>query len=294
MYVKTSATNIICPILDIYHMHTQTIIREISSFYCSIPSSEQPYSYECFQKINTAIQSGLSIISAQVSHMINSYSNRRLSDVKVGQNNNPPNKSDQMKDMFESKLRSNFSIGIDGEDDSNSITSENEYDSKSEINLIHPPLKNNQDQLSGGYGEIAMKYGRDNEETARLAYGLTIGKVVEKPDSMSANLEYKLTGMCDGLILDGQGKLLGVLEIKCPYQLRLSTHPVKFSRLSYMVDGTLRKTHAYYAQVQKYILLYKVSWCDFFIWTPVETLTVRIFRDEGYLNSLLRNPKAPV
>lgn len=130
----------------------------------------------------------------------------------------------------------------------------------------------------------ATQWGRENEVRAKQAY-ININKTVHK------NLKVAECGLflCKdyphiGASPDGTVTCdccgTGCLEIKCPFTFvngRCSNHPC------YIQDENnelhLNTRHAYYYQVQTHLLVTKLSYCDFIIWTPSELNVHRVTAD---------------
>jgi len=113
----------------------------------------------------------------------------------------------------------------------------------------------------------------------------------------------------DSLVYEGD-KLVGIVEVKCPYKLRsikLTSEDIMGLDLPYITaDNDLAKSHDYYHQVQAELYATGAPWCDFFVWSPSRTHKIRIFPDcdwkentlpkiqEFFLNKILRpiiNPR---
>jgi len=54
------------------------------------------------------------------------------------------------------------------------------------------------------------------------------------------------------------------------------------------MDTYLDEDHQYYYQVQLEMLATSTTFCDFFVWTPTEFLTVRIYIDREFLGKVLQ------
>lgn len=77
-----------------------------------------------------------------------------------------------------------------------------------------------------------------------------------------------------------------ILEIKCAYSARTDSAPVDWRKLQYInKNGSLRKKHAYYAQTQTYLAIYKLQAAYFVVWTPAESLILKIKYDERFWNN---------
>ena len=84
----------------------------------------------------------------------------------------------------------------------------------------------------------------------------------------------------------------GLVEIKCPYKYRERTPEVASQetdfccRLHPQSDGTntveLKRTHAYYCQVQGQLAITERKWCDFVVFTKKEISVERIQYDSDF------------
>jgi hypothetical protein len=111
------------------------------------------------------------------------------------------------------------------------------------------------------------------------------------------NDEQTLGASPDGIILDKEGKLVGVLEIKCPYSCRdiVDFKELKRSQFwpRYLKKGrslhssTLKQDSDYYYQVQGQIFLTNAKWCDFVVWTPNFMKVERIWPDKEWQKTVV-------
>ena len=83
----------------------------------------------------------------------------------------------------------------------------------------------------------------------------------------------------------------GLSEIKCP--LSIADEIPSAANLPYLVEcdniTTLKKDHAYYAQIQGQLALSKRKYCDFFVFTHVGYFMQRIYFDNSYWEKLVSN-----
>ena len=94
----------------------------------------------------------------------------------------------------------------------------------------------------------------------------------------------------DGIVLS-DGKMIGTIEIKCPYtcrdmSVRNGCKNVK-SFFCELVDDRIRLkiNHQYYYQVQGAMAVAGVEWCDFIVWTNVDMHKERISFNLSFWNS---------
>ena len=71
----------------------------------------------------------------------------------------------------------------------------------------------------------------------------------------------------------------GLLEVKCPYSMR-DASKLELPWLQ-LINGEikLQRNHMYYYQVQMQLFMTKRHFCDFFVWSPCDTYTERIYKD---------------
>lgn len=123
----------------------------------------------------------------------------------------------------------------------------------------------------------SLRWGRENEENARLEYVKEMTRRGRKITTTKSGLvvsQIKGYIACspDDLVTDND--ILGVAEYKCPYKARDIT-PIQACEqfpdfFCSIVDGEirLRKKHNYYYQVQGVMGVTRRYWCDFVVWTP--------------------------
>ena len=83
----------------------------------------------------------------------------------------------------------------------------------------------------------------------------------------------------------------GIVEVKCPYTARnKKITPQTVPYLSNNEDGklTLDSGHDYYYQVMGTLLCTGRQWCDFVVWTFEDSVTIRISRDDQFIENMLR------
>lgn len=138
----------------------------------------------------------------------------------------------------------------------------------------------------------ATDWGNTHESQARAVY-------IESMQLIHRNLQCRLTGLIinndypfcgvspDGIIsCDCCGK--GVLEIKCPYLMKFGeTEPyLRRAHCPLIVDEnsdySLDVKHEYYYQVQMELYITNSDFCDFVVWNPRSSITVRVYKDEGF------------
>ncbi|MCG7868599.1 MAG: YqaJ viral recombinase family protein [Candidatus Thiodiazotropha taylori] len=147
---------------------------------------------------------------------------------------------------------------------------------------------------------VSLKYGLENEKTARQSYhSLKSGKVnVFETGLWVSNLNPELGCSPDGLIFDlDEPERYGILEIKCPKILEnkpvseflnsLTSKQLKHFCLQ-NVDGkiSIKEKHPYYSQVQMQMGVTGLKFCDFVVWSSKETFVTRIKFDEKFWSAM--------
>lgn len=85
----------------------------------------------------------------------------------------------------------------------------------------------------------------------------------------------------------------GVVELKCPYNGRQQTvrELAKDTSACFSTVGgalTLKKDHSYYYQVQMHMLVCKVKYCDFVLWTLKDLIIIRVYKDTEFCDTMLK------
>lgn len=84
----------------------------------------------------------------------------------------------------------------------------------------------------------------------------------------------------------------GCLEIKCSFKHRfksaLEAHAQDKDFYLEVTDGTptLKKQHSYYSQIQTQMCVSGSTFCDFVVWTTIDCLVIRVFRDDRFWEQL--------
>lgn len=146
----------------------------------------------------------------------------------------------------------------------------------------------------------AQEWGLKHEKTARDIYCSAVEK-------KHLNFTIELRGLVvhpehphlgaspDGVVIcECCG--LGVLEIKCPFHCKnksfaeASVENPQFCLVS-NEDGSfeLKKTHAYYYQVQAQMKLTGACYCDFVVWSPDEFVVLRIDPSNDFIEQAFEN-----
>ena len=153
---------------------------------------------------------------------------------------------------------------------------------------------------------IDMQYGIENEPKAVEAYVLLTGVTVVKSGLWISRQYPHLAASPDGLIFDPEmTNLAGIIEIKCLKILRNKTvaemiasnetNKSIMTRQCFTVDGGrlfLKKSHAYYFQVQLQLLVTEAEYCDFVLYAGIgEPHVERIFKDQELQNRIIKSSK---
>ena len=150
----------------------------------------------------------------------------------------------------------------------------------------------------------AQHWGRDNEPIARKAYICYMQRnghnISTQASGFVVCLDNPWLGCSpDDIVTDptaSASQTKGLAEYKCPYSLRDKTIDEHLTSkgaaqfcLSRESDGTLRlkKTHAYFYQVQGQLAVMNLPWCDFVLWTPKELHVERIQADPAFWREVL-------
>ena len=99
----------------------------------------------------------------------------------------------------------------------------------------------------------------------------------------------------DGAVYDPSDneKPFGFLEVKCPYSAKEVDPTAACAKSSFFCDldagglPQLKKTHAYYAQVQGQMAIGERPWCDFIVYTNKGLTVERIYFNATYWNDKL-------
>jgi putative phage-type endonuclease len=120
-------------------------------------------------------------------------------------------------------------------------------------------------------GNIATRWGQNNEDVARLKFINETGLDVEQCGFIANGW---LGGSPDGLVGDSN-----IIEIKCPFGLRDKPAPVKFKPIS-------EQPH-YFAQMQYNMLFTGARGCWFVQWAPNGFSYELIEYEHGYIESTI-------
>ena len=126
----------------------------------------------------------------------------------------------------------------------------------------------------------AIKYGIENESVAIKEYEKEFGYKVAKCGIFLDSCGF-LGGSPDGLVGND-----GIIEVKCPFQMKNTTSITDFNRLGYLKKNDENKfevntSHKYYHQIQGNLYLTKRKHCDFVVWKEQGTIHGQRNHDNG-------------
>lgn len=140
----------------------------------------------------------------------------------------------------------------------------------------------------GKNSEVAMKYGRDNEQIAIMEYEVLHGNAAEPVQQCGLFVDEshgELAASPDGLI-----GVDGMIEVKCPHALfthqkpALSWPEVNKQVCSFFINKQnqpeLKPNHEHFFQVIMQLHITKRDWCDYFVWSPYcSGVLIRVYRE---------------
>jgi len=150
----------------------------------------------------------------------------------------------------------------------------------------------------------ATTYGNKNENFARESYTQVLQKqnptIIVEQTGMWVKKDLPHLGCSpDGLVLDRNGKLLKIVEIKCPSVMR-RFHPRDFDvnltpqqkrtiSICRTEDGNikLKENHSHYYQVQFQMSVMKVSTCDYVVWSPRGFIIINVKFKSDFWNLIV-------
>ncbi len=122
-----------------------------------------------------------------------------------------------------------------------------------------------------------MMYGREMEPIAREQYKILFKKDVHEAGLIVNKTLPWLAASVDGLAVEDDGSVT-VLEIKCPSSCEDAQIDV-----DYIVNGSLKRSHPYYTQVQVQMLLCHSKKCDFFVFSMADHVLIEVPLDEDFI-----------
>ena len=80
-----------------------------------------------------------------------------------------------------------------------------------------------------------------------------------------------------------------VMVLLCPFSVRDGTPEDLVGRKgSFLNDAGLIHSHKYYTQVQGELEICRKTFCDFVVWTPNGLFTQRIYKDQRYVEKIVK------
>ena len=152
-----------------------------------------------------------------------------------------------------------------------------------------------------------IKWGKKNDARAREVYlqkmrSLGHRDIECQPSGLTLMHEHSYLGASGDRIIKNHryhGENPGVLEIKCPFSVDkvqvTQRTPADIAKehksffLEYDVGGRLRlkRTSAYYFQVQGEMAIKKCTWAHFVVWTECDVFIEEILFDENQWNTVI-------
>lgn len=160
-------------------------------------------------------------------------------------------------------------------------------------NLIKQILySNNSPSGKFNYRTTAMQHGRESEPLALKKYIEVCGHT-ESVSSCGLFVDTEYPYLCtspDALV--GQN---GLLEIKCPFTA-LTTSTITEAACKHNIGLKVSKqtnslflpeSHTYYYQIQGQLAITDRDWCDLFVWSPSDHVTIRVSRNKTFWAKIL-------
>ena len=125
----------------------------------------------------------------------------------------------------------------------------------------------------------ALKYGIDMEPVARKKYEEVSGHEIFVPGLVIKPEKAWLGASPDGCFIDENSNLV-LLEIKCPFSAKDDENII----VQYLdKDDNLKKSHAYYTQIQLAMYCCNAKECDFFVFNEKTFKLSRVHYDEQFV-----------
>ncbi|CAD8136405.1 unnamed protein product [Paramecium octaurelia] len=141
----------------------------------------------------------------------------------------------------------------------------------------------------------AQKHGEAHEKIALNEYARLHPDIQLKQTDVLFNISYPyLCGKPDALVYDLNNNLIGLVEVKSPFiKKELNMNQDENFLLDYIfVDQQnvhqLKRNHQHYYQVQVYLLITELCWCDFIVSTLRGNRVIRVLRDEICIKQIIR------
>ena len=125
------------------------------------------------------------------------------------------------------------------------------------------------DSAGAGADLDNLRYGRETEPFARDEYSCLKDTPVIEAGLTSKEFPW-LSASPDGLVIQDDGSVL-VLEIKCP----VSEQDGKID-VDWTIEGKLKKSHSYYAQVQVQMFCCDVKLCHLYVYGTQDSKNIPV------------------
>ncbi|XP_050509191.1 uncharacterized protein LOC126886347 [Diabrotica virgifera virgifera] len=141
------------------------------------------------------------------------------------------------------------------------------------------------------FSSRSTKYGNLNESNARELYEKQFNIQVILTGFTVSMFQPWLGASLDGVVVKN-GIILRIVEFKCPASCEKK--PIvdgRKSNVPYLkYEGgcfLLSKSHMYYTQCQMQMYISGQSICDLFLWSPVGSYCVPVYRDETFIKAVV-------
>jgi hypothetical protein len=190
-----------------------------------------------------------------------------------------PQDSQEWKDLHSGKITaSNFAAAVGN----------SEFDKPEEI---AERIKSNKEKEFDPEAVKRMNHGKEMEPTARSWYSTHTNCLIKQVGLAVFKKNPKIGASPDGVILDGDGKWQGIIEIKCPKKMYVS-----YLQISKIIgeDSSGRKILAadefevafifknHFDQMMGSLHILNLPFCDYIVYSEEHILVHRIYYDEEY------------
>lgn len=139
------------------------------------------------------------------------------------------------------------------------------------------------------------QYGVANERNARHEYETMYNVSVKQVGVIVCASQPWLCASLDGVVVRDY-QIINIVEIKCPASCKnqpVINEDTQEFNIKYLewFNGyvLLKKSHIYFTQCQIQLYVSGQSVCDLFIWSPISSCCVRVYRDEEFLKNVIYN-----
>lgn len=139
----------------------------------------------------------------------------------------------------------------------------------------------------------AMRYGISMEPEAKRKLSEKMQQKIFDSGLIISLKQPFLACSPDGIVENGN--VLEIVEIKCPFTCKNSiifdpetgTSFVDYLIVDKEKKPELKKTHIYYTQVQMCLYVTGLEVCNFFVYSSLNSVLLRISRDEAFLENIV-------